>query len=248
MSLLTLLAYDYANQDTWIAKLDPRSKLGYSLFILFSSVSTTNLTMLMMILFLSLVPIVILSGFKSLIQTFWALKWFLSIYVLVRLVFFDFKFNSVIITEILKIIAILLSFYIFNKTTTPGEITDLLLKFQIPSNLAWSIGAAIRQANFMIEDIQFLQEIQANRRNLLSTNSLKVKLMNVFYLLSSIFSRSIILSENYASTLMSRNWQGAHREIILSSSTFKKNDFYFVLIFILSPLFIFSLVSRDIFM
>jgi energy-coupling factor transporter transmembrane protein EcfT len=139
---------------------------------------------------------------------------------------------------LLKFIGIVTAFVVFNRTTSPDEIVDSLIKLQIPATLAWSVGASIRQATFIIDELYHIRNIQRSRNNFYA-NAPVAKFRQIisetYQMLISIYARAIIISNGYADGLSNRGWKNAHPTITLHTSQFQRDDLIFLISTIVIP-------------
>ncbi|MDH5647671.1 MAG: energy-coupling factor transporter transmembrane protein EcfT, partial [Candidatus Heimdallarchaeota archaeon] len=132
------------------------------------------------------------------------------------------------------------TFIFFNKTTSPDKILDLLIKLHFPINLSWTVYTTIRQATLLIEDIIYQNKIQQLRRKDNIRYSRIFKIHTMYMLLTSILSRGITTSIEFADALNTRGWNGPHNKLPLNPTKFTLNDFIFLIITMIFPLVLYS--------
>ena len=206
----------------------------------------------LLIIFVTTIMVVVLtlevSGFFKLI---YGLKWFILLILLFNLLLTSWKIEYLnLLTIMMKFLIIIIAFAVFNRTTSPDQVVDSLIKLKLPPTLAWTIGAALRQSIFIIDELTYIREIQRARNGYYGfkkTQKLKAIINEIYQLLISIYARALIITGPYADTLINRGWTGAHSTITLYTSKFEKSDVIFLLITIIIPILLKLILSSQIF-
>ncbi|MCY3412342.1 MAG: energy-coupling factor transporter transmembrane protein EcfT [Candidatus Heimdallarchaeota archaeon] len=235
-----ILQFNYT--DTWIARLDPRTKFLFILNMVIVSIIVTAFVPLLGYLLVIYLILSVNYGWLQLFRFIWYMK-----YLFMLLFAFNYLLSQTIEIDVLvvslRIIILIFSFYILNQSTNPDQIVDALMKLRIPVFLAWVIGTTIRQTVFLIDDMQDLMAIQ-KIRNEIETERIdesgrlarfRSKIQLIFTLLSATFSKSILNASDLGDVLYIRGFESAHREMTLHTTTFTRLDLYFTFIFVIIP-------------
>jgi energy-coupling factor transporter transmembrane protein EcfT len=235
---IKLIQFDSGAKNSWVGQRDPRAKLGFALFILFGSIFANTYELLVLTI-LSLIIATLTLSVREVFQYLLNLKWFLILILVINLILTSGDLTSNTVVILLKFLGIVTAFVVFNRTTSPDEIVDSLIKLQIPATLAWSVGASIRQATFIIDELYHIRNIQRSRNNFYAIKpvaKLSQIITETYQMLISIYARAIIISNGYADGLSNRGWKKAHSTITLHTSQFQKNDLIFLISTIVIPL------------
>ncbi len=233
MSILSVLEFSEDARNTWIGNRDARAKLLFSLSILIISLLIDNLIDGLIYISLIVVVVALTLGTRYITNFVWSIKWFILLSLIINYVMLGFQFNLTLFIFVIKLIILLLSFSLFNRTTRPEEVVDALIKLKLPPLLSWLVGSSMRQAIFLVDDFQDQQAILKIRSD--KKFSISNKLYQILALLIGLYSQAIINAGELADTLETRGWTKPHREITLHSSTFNIEDLYFVIITIILP-------------
>ncbi|MHA2251965.1 MAG: energy-coupling factor transporter transmembrane component T family protein [Candidatus Kariarchaeaceae archaeon] len=249
MLISELLNFDGEAQFSWTGKRDPRVKLLFALVLTISVFIARDSELLFFAAFALIVAGLTIS-FRGLVQLLWGLRWFVFAIVLINLYLADWQLTPNVGFLLLKLLTIILSFVVFNRTTSADQVVDTLMKLKVPSTLAWTIGASIRQTIFVIDEISFLREIQRTRSGyhlLPQGKKIRYQVKEVYSMLISLFARAFIVSGPFADTLNSRGWKEAHPTITLHTTKIDRGDILFILLTILFPILLRLLFSSQIY-
>ncbi len=241
MNLISLLDYDETVFDKWVGKLDVRIKFMYALSVIIYSLVLSSPLLLLMYFVINQVIYSFAFGVRSLLSFYYHQKYFIILIFII-----NFYLNSwnldITISLVLKLMMMLNSFSLLNRSTRPDGIIDMLIKLKIPPNMAWSIGTSLRQAMFLVEEMNDIQDIQGKRLQL-QHNSFKRKIQalvdRVSYLFINFFSNAVNNAAILSDVLISRKFNGAHKEITLYTSKLQLSDVLIGFIIIFIPLILF---------
>jgi energy-coupling factor transporter transmembrane protein EcfT len=239
MSILSILEFSEDARNTWIGNRDARVKLMFSLSILIISLWIDNLMDGFIYVTLIFIVVSLTLGIKYIRNFLWSIKWFILLSLIINYVMLNYQLTTTLFIFVIKLIILLLSFSLFNRTTRPEEVVDALIKIKLPPLFAWLVGSSMRQAIFLVEDFQDQQAILKIRTD--KKFSITNKLHQILSLLIGLYSQAIINAGELADTLETRGWTKPHKEITLYSSILNIEDLIFVIITIICP-FLLSLL------
>lgn len=252
----------YVPGDSFIHKLDPRSKLliifFYVIFVFFANNTWSYglLTLFVIITIIStLIPIrFILKGLTPI--------WFLIIFTFLLHLFltkegpvvyelFTIKFHlggivmGLVIS--LRFCLLILMTSLLTLTTTPIEITDAIesllhplrkLKFPV-HELALMMSISLRFIPTLMQETDKISKAQASRGVDFRTGKMKDRIRAIIPLLVPLFVSAFKRAEDLAMAMEARGYQGGEGRSKLRELQYKKRDYAAFIIFILVIIILF---------
>jgi energy-coupling factor transport system permease protein len=191
-------------------RTDPRVKLLYLVLITFWSIFTTDILLLLLLLCIQLTITLFSQQFKEQMKVLFSLKFYLLLLMVMNFLFFWNKVpNSFYMILLVKVIILVLTSTSLLGTTSPEELVLAFEKIGLPSDIAWSIGSAIR----LLDDIrrEVFQIIAAQKLrgiNFQTRNPFK-QAHNMYNILSPLLTHSFVRSSQMAQALSTRQWTNA---------------------------------------
>lgn len=231
--MLELFDFDESIKNNFINERNSSIKFLVSIFFLITVFIFNEILILSIILLEVLILSIWSQGIKRVSSIYWSLKLYFLLVLTITLIFNQFKLDLFIIQNLFKLSIIFILFSFFTKTTSPEKLIDMLIQLKIPVNIAWSIGVSFRQAILILEDvyhIQMIQRLRSGYHQMNKTSKIVFRVQEIYSMLVSLIARSIIISTEFAIALKTRNWKGAHKEIILNNSPVKLLDYLFIIL------------------
>ncbi len=237
MSLEFLNAFKFMKKDTFLHRLDPRSKLMFTIVYTIIALLFTQIVPLLLI-FLSLIPL-ILSGklFKQWIKSIRGLSFLILFIIILNTLFLSLSFA---IAMIIRILIMISSFSIFFLTVDPNDLALSLISMRIPYEFAFSFSLAFRFVPTIAIEAQNILDAQQSRGYEMQKKGLIKQIKNLFPLLIPLIICSIRRAFNVAEALESRAFGSTKERSYYYTIKFALKDWIFsiYLIFILSFLII----------
>ncbi len=237
MSLEFLNAFKFMKKDTFLHRLDPRSKLMFTIVYTIIALLFTQIVPLLLI-FLSLIPL-ILSGklFKQWIKSIRGLSFLILFIIILNTLFLSLSFA---IAMIIRILIMISSFSIFFLTVDPNDLALSLISMRIPYEFAFSFSLAFRFVPTIAIEAQNILDAQQSRGYEMQKKGLIKQIKNLFPLLIPLIICSIRRAFNVAEALESRAFGSTKDRSYYYTIKFALKDWIFsiYLIFILSFLII----------
>lgn len=227
-----------SHRSNFITNRDSSIKILFPILFFVTILISQKSQEIIFISILSFLLSVVSQGVKSTFQTIWFLKYYLLTFLGFILLFSELTLGTDSLLIVIKLIAILLAFMTMNQSLTPDQLTNGLIKLKIPSRIAWTIGVALRQAIFTIDEVDTLIGIQRLRGHYSEYSKLgkiKYRINETINLLTALLGRSVIVSASLTDTLVSRGFTTPHSEIIMNNSKVNLSDFIFLTIFGIIP-------------
>lgn len=240
---MSSLLFQFSIEDNWVSKLDTRSKILFAMNLVLISILVNDLYILTFYLLIILVLLQVNYGLFHFPRMIWYMRYFLILIIVINFLIVQ-KLSFGLLIVYFKIFILLLSFYLFNKSTDPDLIVDALIKMYVPPIIAWYVGSTLRQAIFLIEDIndvmaiakirmKFEQPLSQSKSRLFPKLRENIRLIHPLFV--STFSRAIMNASDMGDTMFIRGWNGAHKEISLRTNNMKIIDITFILLLIILP-------------
>ncbi|MBN1801236.1 MAG: energy-coupling factor transporter transmembrane protein EcfT [Candidatus Lokiarchaeota archaeon] len=196
-----LEAFKFLKKDTFLHRLDPRSKLLMAIFYSIFSFLFLKIIPLLLIL-LTMIPLVI-SG-KQLKKWLTNLKNMYFLFVLIILIntlFFSLNFALLMV---LRIIIMLSAFTLFFQTVDPNDLALSFISMKIPYEIAFSFSLAFRFIPTIAMEAENIKDAQQSRGYELQASGMINKIKNLFPLIVPLIICSIKRAFNVAEALESR--------------------------------------------
>ncbi len=230
MSLMFLEAFKYLKKDTFLHRLDPRSKLLMAIFYSVFSFMFLKIVPLLIIL-LTMVPLVI-SG-KQLKKWLINLKNMYFLFVLILIIntlFFSLNFALIMV---LRIVIMLSAFTLFFQTVDPNDLALSFISMKIPYEVAFSFSLAFRFIPTIAIEAENIKDAQQSRGYELQTSGMINKIKNLFPLIVPLIICSIKRAFNVAEALESRAFGSRKNRTHYFTVKFAIKDWVFTMSLIL---------------
>ncbi|MCC6013596.1 MAG: energy-coupling factor transporter transmembrane protein EcfT [Candidatus Verstraetearchaeota archaeon] len=234
-NLLQILKWH--KKDTYIHRLDPRTKIIWCLLtIAFSIISLTIETQLI-ILTMIIIFMVIAKSLTRFIRALWSI--FPLILLIVALNYIYLGLYYTIVTS-LRLINILTAFSAFSLSTNPDDLSAALIKFRLPYSFALMLVASIHYSVILNKDFSNIIDAYKARGFEFEGSFIK-KIKNYAIILVPLIVCTINRSLKLAEAMEARGFNPKSKRTYYNELSFNKNDFLFLLVsflFFLSILFI----------
>lgn len=226
--------FEYKRGTSVIHKLDPRSKLIYTILFTILTVYFVNPLVLLLVL-LSSVPMVIVAGVGK--------RWLRSIRGSLFFIAFIFVFNLIgmfwttgsvadaifiSISMSLRFMALISIFSIFFLTTSPEDLTQSMVQLKIPYDYALTFNMAMRFVPTLSREAQIIMDAQRSRGLELERGNIFQRVRNYIPVLIPLIISSFRRAELVADAMESRAFGATKRRTSLYVLTMGGKDFLFI--------------------
>lgn len=238
MSLEFLSAFKFLKKDTFLHKLDPRTKLILAITYTINSFIFQEIIPLLFI-FITLLPIVILGKlFKKWVKSIKGMS-FLYVFIIVLNTLFISEYGlSFAIAMILRISIMISAFSLFFLTVDPNDLALSLITMKIPYEYAFSFSLAFRFVPTIALETQNIMDAQQSRGYEMQKKGIINQIKNLFPLLVPLIISSIKRAFNVAEALESRSFGNKKDRTYYYSIRFSLKDWIFSLYLILLMTFL----------
>ncbi|MFX1276636.1 MAG: energy-coupling factor transporter transmembrane component T family protein [Promethearchaeota archaeon] len=236
MSLDFLDAFKFIKKDTFLHKLDPRSKLLLSIEYTIFGFIFTEIAPLLIILF-TLIPLIINGRiFKKWIISMKSLSFLFIIIILLNTFFLSLSFS---IGMIIRIIIMVSAFSIFFLSVDPNDLALSLLSMKVPYSISFSFSLAFRFVPTIAIETENIKDAQQSRGYELQTTGLVNKIKNLFPLLVPLIICSIKRAFNVAEALESRAFGSNKKRTYYYTINYSLKDWLFTLYLLILLIIVF---------
>jgi len=234
MSLEFLNAFKFMKKDTFLHKLDPRSKLIFAIFYTILALLFTQIIPLL-IIFLSLFPLILIGKlFRQWKKSIRGLSFLILFIIILNTLFLSLSFAIAMIFRILIMIS---SFSIFFLTVDPNDLALSLISMKLPYEFAFSFSLAFRFVPTIAIEAQNILDAQQSRGYEIHKKGLINQIKNLFPLLIPLIICSIRRAFNVAEALESRAFGSTKDRSYYYKIKFSFNDWIFSLYLLIVLLF-----------
>lgn len=222
-----------STKSNFITNRDSSIKILFPIIFFITILLSREDWEIIFVVIISLFISIVAQGVNSTIKTIWFLKIYLITIIGFLFLFSEFELRLDSLLFILKLIAIILAFTSMNRSLTPDQLTNGLIKLRIPSRIAWTIGIAFRQAIFTIDEIDIFMQLQRLRAHYYDSSKfskIKYRINETINLLTALLGRSVIVSSSLTDTLISRGFTEPHSKIIMNVTKLNIVDIVFLII------------------
>ncbi len=201
MSMQFIEMFEFLHSESFVHRLDPRSKGLFVLCLTILSFVFDNLFTMLLLVF-AILPLILASNLG---KTIWTGLKGLKVVVLVILMINTYmnSFNFALII-ILRIVVLMLVFSIYFQTTSPEDLSEALLKLKFPYSLAFSLSLAFRFVPTMATETQIITDAQKSRGHRIEEGGVIKKIRNLIPLLVPLLMNSIRRAFHVAEALETR--------------------------------------------
>ena len=201
MSIEFAKTFSFLHKNTVLHRLDPRSKLFMILSYAILAFTFKSLT-LMVILFLSTIPLLLIANISS--QFIKGIKglYFVIFFILI-INTLSGSFNNSLIT-IIRLLVLMIIFSIYFQTTLPEDITQSLILLHVPYSTAFSLSLSFRFVPTMAQETEIVMNAQKSRGHRIQEGGMIQQIRNLFPLLIPLLMNSIRRAYHIAEALETR--------------------------------------------
>ena len=201
MSLEFLNAFKFMKKESFLHNLDPRAKLMLALVYSIGGLLFNQIIPLLLI-FLSLIPLIIVSRlFKQWIKSIRGLSFLVIFIIVLNTLFLSLSFA---LAMMLRIFIMVSAFSIFFLTVDPNSLALSLISMKLPYEFAFSFSLAFRFVPTIALEAQNIIDAQQSRGYEMEKRGIVNKIKNLFPLLIPLIICSIKRAFNVAEALESR--------------------------------------------
>ncbi|MHA1911746.1 MAG: energy-coupling factor transporter transmembrane component T [Candidatus Kariarchaeaceae archaeon] len=217
---------------------DPRVKLLYLVIITFWSFLSSDILFLLILLSIQITISFLSQQFKEQMLVLFSLRFYLLLLIAMNILFFwdkvPYSFYAIILIKVL--ILVLTSISLLGNTS-PEELILAFEKLGLPSDIAWSVGSAIRLLDDIKREIFQITTAQKLRGINFQTKNPFKRASNMYSILSPLLTHSFVRSNQMAQALSTRQWVNANARTNVFPLLWTLRDTYFTIL-----LFIFGVI------
>ncbi len=218
-------AFEFKRKDTYIHKLDPRTKMFMTVVFMIAALLFTNIIPLLITFIITLIPILLAKSVE---------EWLNSLKGTTILLVFILVINSFIrdlnfaLAMILRLIVLITAFSVFFLTTHPDDLAQALIQMKVPFDFAFALSMATRYVPTLAREAQTIMDAQMSRGLELQKGGLTQKIRNLIPLIIPLIVNSVRRALSIAESLESRAFGAIKKRTYLYQLKLKKNDFIFI--------------------
>ncbi|MHA1582998.1 MAG: energy-coupling factor transporter transmembrane component T family protein [Candidatus Baldrarchaeia archaeon] len=226
MSYTMFSAFEFKRKDTYIHKLDPRTKMFMTIVFMTAALLFTTIIPLLITFIATLIPILLAKSVK---------EWLNSLKGTTILLIFILVINSFIrdlnfaLAMILRLIVLITAFSVFFLTTHPDDLAQALIQMKVPFDFAFALSMATRYVPTLAREAQTIMDAQMSRGLELQKGGLTQKIRNLIPLIIPLIVNSVRRALSIAESLESRAFGAIKKRTYLYQLKLKKNDFIFII-------------------
>jgi energy-coupling factor transport system permease protein len=227
MSLQFLNAFKFLKKESFIHRLDPRTKLILALSYTFQSLLFTEIIPLFLI-FMSVLPIIFLGKLqKEWLKSIKGMAILFLIIILLNTWFIPVNGLSFGIAMSLRISIMISAFSIFFLTVDPNHFALSLISMKIPYEFAFAFSLAFRFVPTIALEAQNIIDAQQSRGYEMQKKGLINQIKNMLPLLVPLIISAIKRAFNVAEALESRAFGSKRRRSYYFTIHFSLRDYLF---------------------
>jgi len=218
-------AFEFKRKDTYIHKLDPRTKMFMTIVFMTVALLFTTIIPLLITFIATLIPILLAKSVK---------EWLNSLKGTTILLIFILVINSFIrdldfaLAMVLRLIVLITAFSVFFLTTHPDDLAQALIQMKVPFDFAFALSMATRYVPTLAREAQTIMDAQMSRGLELQKGGLTQKIRNLIPLIIPLIVNSVRRALSIAESLESRAFGAIKKRTYLYQLKLKKNDFIFI--------------------
>ena len=234
-------AFDFKKKDSFVHRLDPRTKL-YMAVLLFVLTVMFSQVIILAIIFLSLVLVLTVARSVG--------AWFRTLKALSFILIFIVIVDSVVmsaqqvqyplgyaLTTIVRLLDIMACFSIFFLTVHPDDFAQALIQLHVPFDFAFTLAMATRYVPTLAQVAQMIIDAQMSRGLELQKGNIVRQIRNYVPILIPLIVSSIRRAFSVAESLESRAFGSTKRRTYLHMLKMAKKDWFVVLVITLGMAF-----------
>ena len=233
MSLEFLSAFKYLKKDTFLHRLDPRTKLLLAITYTVSALLFQEIMPLLLIL-ITLLPVIVIGRlFKKWLKSVKGMSFLYVFIIVLNTLFIDKNGLSFAIAMILRISIMISAFSLFFLTVDPNDLALSLISMKIPYEYAFSFSLAFRFVPTIAIETQNIIDAQQSRGYEMQKKGIINQIKNLFPLLVPLIVSSIKRAFNVAEALESRSFGSKNERTFYYVIRYSLKDWIFSLYLIL---------------
>ncbi len=230
MSLKFVKAFEFLNQETFLHKLDPRTKMIITLSLTVPAIYIDSPLMQSLLFLCVIVPMIflgrIVSKFKMGME---GLMPFVVLIIILNTYLIDFNSAFVVIIRVVNLMG---GFSILMQTTSPESFSHALVKMRIPYAYAASITIAFRFIPTLANDLEQIKDAQYSRGHAFSKKGILSQIKGLVPVLIPLIISSIRRALNLAEALESRAFGAVENRTELFELKIRGVDILMMILFI----------------
>lgn len=235
MSLEFLNAFKFLKKQSFLHKLDPRTKLLLAIIYTINALLFTEIIPLFLV-FLTLIPLILIGKlFKQWIKSIRGLSFLYLIIIMLNTLLIEDKGFSFAISMVIRISIMITAFSIFFLTVDPNDLALSFISMKIPYEFAFSFSLAFRFVPTIAMEAQNIIDAQQSRGYEMQKKGVISQIRNLFPLLVPLIISSIKRAFNVAEALESRAFGSKKERSFYFTIKFSLKDWLFT-IFLVSLL------------
>ena len=226
--------FKLSSVDSPVHRLDPRTKMLFTLVVIFISMAFGEIIPHLILLFV-IIPIVLAAKIMhSWLQT---MK-FLSIFIVFIIVIDSFLIpgshgTNFGVAMALRLVVLTAVFGIFFSTTDPDRLALALRKLHFPFEFCWAISTAFRFIPTVAMEGEKIIDAQKARGLELEKGGLIQRTKKILPILVPLFTNSIRRAHNMAEAMESRGWKATKERTSLTDEKYKPIDYFITVILLM---------------
>ncbi|MFX0075290.1 MAG: energy-coupling factor transporter transmembrane component T family protein [Candidatus Hermodarchaeota archaeon] len=229
MSLEFLSAFKFLKKETFLHRLDPRTKLLLAITYTVNAFLFQELVPLLFVL-ITLLPIILLSQlFKKWVKSVKGMSFLYIFIIILNTLFINNYGLSFAIAMILRISIMISAFSLFFLTVDPNDLALSLISMKIPYEYAFSFSLAFRFVPTVAIETQNIIDAQQSRGYEMQKKGIFNQIKNLIPLLVPLIISSIKRAFNVAEALESRSFGNKKDRTYYYTIKFSLKDWIFSL-------------------
>ena len=228
MSLKFVKAFEFLNQDTFLHRLDPRTKMIITLSLSVPAM-IINAPLLQGILFLLVLPLIILGKIVSKFKM--GLDGLYPFIILILILnTYLISFNSAFVV-LLRVLILMGAFSILMQTTSPESFSYAFVKLGVPYEYAITITIAFRFIPTLANDLDQIKDAQYSRGHSFSQKGIFAQLKALIPLFIPLIISSIRRAYALAEALEARAFGAVQERTEIYDLKMRLIDYLMILLF-----------------
>jgi len=218
-------AFEFKRKDTYIHKLDPRTKMFMTIVFMTVALLFTTIIPLLITFIATLIPILLAKSVKEWLNSLKGTTILLIFILVINSFIRDFDFA---LAMVLRLIVLITAFSVFFLTTHPDDLAQALIQMKVPFDFAFALSMATRYVPTLAREAQTIMDAQMSRGLELQKGGLTQKIKNLIPLIIPLIVNSVRRALSIAESLESRAFGAIKKRTYLYQLKLKKNDFIFI--------------------
>lgn len=224
-----LQALKWQRGNTYIHRLDPRTKIIWCLLTIVASVLLLTIEAQLMIMITVIVLMIVAKSLTKFLRSVWSIL--LLVLFIATLNYFYLGLYYTIVTS-LRLINILIAFSAFSLSTHPDDLSAALIKLRLPYNFAFMLVASARYA--VVISREFSNILDAYKARGIEFEGARLgKIKKYAMVLVPLIMCTIRRSFRLAEAMEARGFGLKYKKTYYKEINFGKRDLLFILITLL---------------